>query len=160
MALRISGEATFGVAPFAIPSPDQTGASELALSPAVALFVERAKEARPDFVLTDGNARAVADICTRLDGLALGIELAAARSRLLPPAAIRDRLDTALALRSRSATRDDRQQTLRDTIAWSYNLLDADQQQTLRTAAIFEGGFFANALETVSPIDRSARRSR
>lgn len=152
VALRVAGEATVAIAPFSLPAPDQTGASELAQSAAVAMFVARAREARPDFVLTDGNARAVADICTRLDGIPLGIELAAARCRMLPPAAIRDRLDTALALRDRSnIARDARQQTLRDTIAWSYELLDADQQHTLRAASRFEQGFFAEALEAVSP---------
>ena len=114
----------------------------LAHNPSVALFVERARAVRSTFELTDENAQTVAAICRRLDGLPLAIELAAARLRLFSPRELLTRLDHRLPLLAGGA-RDvpARQRTLRDAIAWSYDLLDEAQQRLFRRLAIFVGGF-------------------
>jgi tetratricopeptide (TPR) repeat protein len=118
--------------------------------PAVALFVERAREARPDFVLTTENAATIVEICQRLDGLPLALELAAACLSVLSPAALLARLERRLPLLTRGA-RDlpERQQTLRNTIAWSYDLLEEGEQQLFRRLSVFAGGFTLEALEGV-----------
>ena len=151
--LRVRGEHEFSVP--LLPLPDaarvarlQSGSAQvLAHNPAVTLFVQRAKAANPGFRLDDENAVAVAQLCARLDGLPLAIELAAARMKLFSPQALLIHLDdatepAALALLSGGA-RDlpTRQQTLRNTIAWSYNLLGPPEQQLLRALAVFVGGF-------------------
>ncbi|HET8853406.1 MAG TPA: tetratricopeptide repeat protein, partial [Ktedonobacteraceae bacterium] len=107
----------------------------------VALFLQCAKATRPDFQMTPANAHAIAEICVRLDGLPLAIELAAARIKLLPPQALLTRLDHRLQVLTGGA-RDvpARQQTLRNTLAWSYDLLDAQEQQLFRRFSIFAGG--------------------
>jgi predicted ATPase/transcriptional regulator with XRE-family HTH domain len=155
-ALRVSGEQVFPIAP--LPLPDLAHLpplEELARNPAVALFEDRAKHARPDFALTQENADAVAAICTRLDGLPLGLELAAARIRLLPPRAVLARLEdgtsgVSLRLLSRGA-RDlpRRQQSLRDAIAWSYGLLAPPEQRLFRAFGVFSGGCTLEAAEAV-----------
>ena len=109
---------------------------------AVQLFVDRARVVRPEFELTDDNAAAVAEICRRLDGLPLAIELAAARLRLFSPEVLRDRLDDRLAL-LRSGPRDlpERQQTLRAAMDWSYELLSPGEQRLFEMlAAVRERG--------------------
>ena len=108
---------------------------------AVALFIERAQAVKPDFQVTNANAPAVAEICARLDGLPLAIELAAARIKLFPPQALLARLDQRLPLLTSSA-RDvpARQQTLRNTIEWSYDLLTAQEQRLFRRLSVFVGG--------------------
>jgi tetratricopeptide (TPR) repeat protein len=117
---------------------------------AVALFVERARAAKPDFRITDENAPAVAGICVRLDGLPLAIELAASRLRLLEPGEILARLEQRLPLLTASASNlPERQQTLRGAIGWSYELLDRPQQLLFGRLAIFAGGC---TLEAVDPI--------
>jgi predicted ATPase len=128
-ALRISGEQEYPVDPL---GPED----------AVALFVERAQEADPRFKLTDENRAAVEEICARLDGLPLAVELAAARTKLLPPEAMLALLDERLDLLSRGA-RDlpERHQSLRDTIAWSYDLLGTDEKKLFAQLAVFGGGF-------------------
>jgi predicted ATPase/class 3 adenylate cyclase/DNA-binding XRE family transcriptional regulator len=117
---------------------------------AVRLFIERAVAVKPDFQVTNANAPAVAEICHRLDGLPLAIELAAVRVRLLPPQAILERLVSRLQLLTGGA-RDlpDRQQTLRNAIAWSYDLLDPAEQALFRLLAVFVGGRTLEAIEAV-----------
>jgi predicted ATPase/DNA-binding XRE family transcriptional regulator len=149
--LRAGGEREYRVAPLAIPALDRVPtAGEVAASPAVRLFVERARAVAPTFALTDANAAAVAAICRRLDGLPLAIELAAAWIRLLPPTALLARLDRALPLLE-GGPHDlpERQRTLRDTIAWSYDLLDARDRQLLRRLAVFAGGCTIAAAEEI-----------
>ena len=153
--LHLSGEYVFPVPPLALPAPDHcTDTQVVAESPAVALFIARAQAVQPSFVLTDTNAASVAAICQRLDGLPLAIELAAARITVLPPALLLTRLDQRLPLLTGGA-RDlpTRQQTLRSTIAWSYDLLDAGVQTLFRQLAVFVGGWTLETAETVCTLD-------
>ncbi len=124
--------------------------AHLSAIPAVALFVERAREANPAFALTIDNAATIVELCQRLDGLPLALELAAARVSLLTPTAVLQRLEHRLPLLSRGA-RDlpQRQQTLRTTIAWSYDLLQAGEQHLFRRLAVFVGGFTLEAVQAV-----------
>jgi predicted ATPase len=149
--LRVRDEQLVPVPTLALPDLAHIPNLEhLVQSPAVALFVERAREARPDFALTSENAATIVEICQRLDGLPLAIELAAARSNVLLPEALLARLVRRLPLLSRGA-RDlpERQQTLRDTIAWSYDLLEKGEQQLFRRLAVFAGGFTLESIEGV-----------
>jgi predicted ATPase/DNA-binding XRE family transcriptional regulator len=141
--LRVAGEHHFSVGPLAVP--DARPAIEAAVAadaPAVRLFVVRARAVDPSFMLWDDNAVDVAAICRRLDGVPLAIELAAARIAHLPPALLRPRLERRLSLLTGGA-RDapPRQRTLRDTIAWSYDLLAANEQALFRHLGVFAGGF-------------------
>ena len=142
-SLRLTAEHEFPLSPLALPDlRSALSAPELAHVGAVALFVQRARAIRPDFLLNAANAPAVSEICARLDGLPLGIELAAARIKLLPPGAILARLAaTPLELLSGGA-RDlpARQQTLRNAIGWSYDLLDPAEQRLFRRLGVFSGG--------------------
>ena len=147
--LHLRAEHEYPVPPLALPSTDVLPPlSTLAQCAAVALFVERAQSVKPDFALTETNARAVAEICTRLDGLPLSIELAAARSKLLPPQAMLARLGRRLPLLIGGA-RDlpARQQTLRGAIAWSHDLLDKTEQRLFRRLSVFVGGWTVQAAE-------------
>lgn len=153
--LQIDGENEFPVPPLALP--DSSGPmtpDHLSHAPAVALFVERATAIRPDFVVTSTNAPVVAEICRRLDGLPLAIELAAARTRLMSPEAIQSRLGRVLGLLV-GGRRDQpaRQQTLRSTIAWSYDLLAPAEQVLCRRLGVFVGGFTFEAAEAVCDVD-------
>ncbi len=149
--LGVRAEQAFPLAPLAVPRPgrDDTVAA-LSEFPAVALFVQRARAIDPAFSLTDHNAAAVAEVCRRLDGLPLAIELAAARTRFLSPQALLARLAGRLALLSGGA-RDlpARQQTLRDAIAWSYDLLNAAEQRLFRRLAAFSGGRSLASIEAL-----------
>jgi predicted ATPase/DNA-binding CsgD family transcriptional regulator len=150
-SLRISGEHELTIDPLGLPAAefsDDHGA--IATSPAVELFVERARAARPDFQLTRGNARSVAQICARLDALPLAIELAAVRIKLLSPEELLERLDKPLELLTHGP-RDlpERQQELRSTIGWSYRLLDAANQRLLRGLGVFTGGCSIEQAEVV-----------
>ncbi len=151
-SLRIRSEKVVAVAPLALPeagAPDDPGA--LATVPAVALFVACARDARPGFELTEANAAAVAEICRRLDGLPLALQLAAARLTVLSPAALLARLERRLPLLTHGP-RDlpERQQTLRAAIAWSYDLLGAAEQRMFRQLAVFAGGFTLEAAEALT----------
>ena len=147
--LRISGEQEFPVPPLALADPGATF-EVLARSEAVRLFVERALSIKPDFQITAGNGRPIAEICARLDGLPLAIELAAARVKILPPDAILSRLGRALDLLS-VGSRDlpDRQRTLRGAIGWSYDLLDAPTRTLFARLAVFAGGASLPEIEAV-----------
>lgn len=149
--LHVRSEHEFAVPPLALPDPahlPRLGA--LARIPAVALYLQRAQAARPEFKLTSANARAVAEICVRLDGLPLAIELAAARMKLLSPQNLLARLDQPLNVLTGGA-RDvpARQQTLRNTIEWSYQLLTAGERRLFRWLAVFASGCSLEAAEAV-----------
>src|SRR5215472_2118285 len=149
--LRVRDEHLVPVPPLALADPASLSDLEhLAQTPSVALFVERAREAQPDFALTSQNAATIVELCQRLDGLPLALELAAARLPLLSPAALLARLEHRLPLLSRGA-RDlpARQQTLRTTIAWSYDLLAPGEQQLFRRLSVFVGGFTLQAVQAV-----------
>ena len=142
VALRVRGEQEVPVAPLELPAPgDVSDLETLVAVPSVALLVERAQAAAPGFLLTAENAGAVAAICTRLDGLPLALELAAAWLRLLPPAALLARLERALSVLV-DGPRDlpPRQRTLRATIDWSYSRLAEPEQRLLRRLSVFAGG--------------------
>ena len=147
--LRVYGEQEFPVPPLALPDL-AAGPEVLAQSEAVRLFVERAIAIKPDFLVTAANARPIAEICARLDGLPLAIELAAARVKLLPPESILQRLSRTLDLLS-AGSRDlpDRQRTLRGAIQWSYDLLDAPAQTLFERLAAFAGGAWLPEIEAV-----------
>ena len=138
--LNVRAERTYAVPPLDLPPPTRGRVDADGLAPygAVQLFVDRARAVRPDFELTDENAEAVAEICRRLDGLPLAIELAAGRLRLFSPETLRDRLTSRLEL-LRSSARDlpARHQTLRATIEWSYQLLEPDEQHVFELLAAF-----------------------
>ena len=152
-SLGISGERAFHVPPLTLPG-DTTSVPDLLRVEAVNFFVERAQAAQAEFALTQQNAGAVTEICRRLDGLPLAIELAAARVRMLPPQALLARLDRQLSLLT-SGARDvpQRLRTMRDAIAWSYDLLDPAEQAFFRRVATFSGGFTLEAAEFVSEGD-------
>jgi predicted ATPase/class 3 adenylate cyclase len=149
--LRVYGEREYPVPPLGVPDPRHLpDLEQLSTYESVALFVERAMAVRPDFAVTSGNAPAVAEICVRLDGLPLAIELAAARVRVLGPQAIMERLGDRLKLLS-GGSRDlpERQQTLRGAIAWSHDLLDEADQRVFARFAVFAGGATLDAIEQV-----------
>src|SRR6266581_1332644 len=154
-ALHLSGEYAFSVP--SLPQPDLTqleDAQALAQVAAVRLFVERAQAIQPAFQLTQANARTIAEICARLDGLPLAIELAAARIKLLPPQALLHRLSHRLDVLTGGA-RDlpMRQQALRNTLQWSYDLLTEPEQRLFRWLSIFVGGCTLEAAEVVCQQD-------
>jgi predicted ATPase len=147
--LLVYGEQEYEVPPFALPHPEG-GLEELTRNPAVALFVDRTCAMKPDFALTEENATAVAGITARLDGLPLAIELAAGRSRALTPQSILSRLDSGLSLLAgRSHSRPDRQQTMRDAIRWSYDLLAPAERPLFARLSVFAGGCSLEAAEAV-----------
>jgi predicted ATPase/class 3 adenylate cyclase len=156
-ALRVRPEHLYPVPPLSLPgpAPDRRSVAELAGCEAVQLFVERAQAVRADFRLTADNADAVADICRRLDGLPLAIELATARLRLFSPDALRDRLGSRLRL-LRGGARDlpARQQTLRATIEWSYQLLEPGEQRLFELLSVFSGAGVEAVEEVAAELDR------
>jgi predicted ATPase len=149
--LHVQGEYEFPVSPLALPDLEPLPALEaLASFPAVALFVQRAQAVKPDFQLRDANAGAIAQICVRLDGLPLALELAAARSKLLSPQELLARLSHRLeVLTGGPQDLPERQQTLRNTILWSYQLLDEEEQRLFRRLSVFAGGCTLEAAEAV-----------
>jgi predicted ATPase/class 3 adenylate cyclase len=164
VALRVYGEKEYAVPPLRLPDtrlghmPDLAGLTQYE---AVRLFIERAQDVKPDFQVTNDNAPAVAEICARLDGLPLAIELAAARVKMLPPHSLLSRLgsrtsSTSGRLKTLTGGARDlpaRQQTLRNTIEWSYDLLDGGQRQLFHRMAVFQGGRTLAAVETVCNYD-------
>lgn len=155
--LRLHGEHEVAVPPLALPDAQPANASSLFECESVALFVQRANDRRAGFTLTDANATVVADICHRLDGLPLAIELAAARTAVLTPQVMLTRLDQILPLLT-GGPRDApaRQQTIRDTIAWSYELLSPRHQRVLRQLAVFADGWTLDAAEAVLQVQAGA----
>jgi predicted ATPase/class 3 adenylate cyclase len=149
--LRLYGEHEFLVPPLSLPDPQSLPPAEsLTDYEAVGLFVERAKAIRPDFSLTQENAPAVVEICAKLDGLPLAIELAAARIKLLPPQAMLPRLGNRLKLLTSGARNlPERQRTLRNAIAWSYEMLDEGEKTLFARLAVFSGGSTLEGIEAV-----------
>ena len=149
--LHIYGEHEFPIPPLSLPNLRSFSSLEkLAQNPALALFLDRAIAVKPNFRLTAENALAIATICTRLDGLPLAIELAAARIKLLSPAAMQTRLESRLQLLTGGAKDlPERQQTLRGTIDWSYGLLSPNEQALFRRVSVFIGGCTLEAVEAV-----------
>jgi predicted ATPase/DNA-binding winged helix-turn-helix (wHTH) protein len=150
-ALHVYGEHEFPVPPLALPDSRSLPSLEvLSQYPAVALFVQRAVAVKPDFELNRENALAVSEICARLDGLPLAIELAAARVKVLSPSSMRTRLTSRLQLSTGGASdMPRRQQTLRATIDWSYDLLSAAEQKLFRRLSVFVGGCNLEGAEAV-----------
>src|SRR5215207_9086915 len=149
--LRLYGEHEFPVPPLPLPDPGSLPPVEhLTRYGALRLFVERAQAVKPDFSLTEENALAVVEICARLDGLPLAIELAAARIKLLPPQAMLSRLGNRLKLLTGGARNlPERQRTLRGAIEWSYGLLDEGEKVLFGRLAVFSGGAALEAIEAV-----------
>ena len=150
-ALRVSGEQEYPVPPLGLPDPGRLPPlDQLSQYEAVALFIERARAVKPDFEVTNENAPAVAEICVRLDGLPLAIELAAARIRIFTPGAMLARLDRRLGLAA-GGGRDlpERQQTLRGAIAWSHDMLEDADRSLFAGLSVFVGGASLEAIERV-----------
>lgn len=158
--LRVRGEYEVHIAPLDLPDPQQdTDVETLARNSAVTLFTQKAQVLRPDFTLTQANARTVAEICQRLDGLPLAIELAAACMKLLSSQQLLNRLDHRLAiLTSGAQDLPVRQQTLRNTLQWSYDLLPPGEQRLFRLLSTFAGGCTLEAIEAVCYHDRKHER--
>ena len=147
--LLVRAEQVIEIGPLALPDTNKTAA--IVASPAVALFLDRARAAGADLALSEENARAIGEIVRRVDGLPLAIELAAARAKLFPPEALLARLERRLPLLTGGAMdAPTRQRTLRDTIAWSYDLLSPAEQTLLQRLAVFAGDASFEAVETVT----------
>ena len=158
--LRVRGEREYPVPPLALPNLTELPPLEsLSQYAAIELFIQRAQAIKPDFHITNETAPAVAEICFRLDGLPLAIELAAARVKLLPPRAMLARLEHRLEFLT-SGARDlpIRQQTLRNAIAWSYDLLNDYEQELFRRLSVFIGGCTLDAAEAVASDKRDGER--
>jgi len=146
-ALRLRGEREFPLSPLALPNPSTADLN----TPGIALFVERVQAVQPNFQLTEENAPVITEICARLDGLPLALELAAARIKLLPPQAMLKKLQESSLQLLTSGARDlpARQQTLQNAIQWSYDLLKDDEKHAFRWLAIFVGGCTLEAAQSV-----------
>jgi len=148
--LRLAAEQEYPVPPLTLPDPASASFEELVANDAVRLFAARARAVDPEFALDDDNAAAVAHVCERLDGLPLAIELAAARSKLLPPERMRSRLDRALDLLVGGGhDLPGRQRTLRATLEWSHGLLSEDERTLFARLSVFAGGWTLEAAEAV-----------
>lgn len=152
--LHLYGEQEYAVPPLGLPDPVHVDPEALADCESIALFLQQARAVRPDFALTAENALDIARICVRLEGLPLAIELAAARIKLLPPrtllARLVSRLDT---LRGGAHDLPTRQQTLHNTIEWSYNLLNEGEKVLFARLAVFRGGLSLEAIEAIGSED-------
>ncbi|MGH3175504.1 MAG: ATP-binding protein, partial [Streptosporangiaceae bacterium] len=153
--LGLRAERDYPVPPLPLPAdPGTASVAEMAAWPAVALFMDRARAVRPGFTLTEANAAAVTEICRRLEGLPLAIELAAARTRLLDPPALLARLAASLdALGTGAVDLPDRQRTLSATVEWSVGLLDGAERSLLEIAAVFTDGWTIPAAAAVAALD-------
>ena len=150
--LHADGEYTYRVPSLPLPSPLRTDALDLAVLgrlPSVRLFVERAAQVRPGFALDADNAQGVTELCRRLDGMPLALELAAARTAVLEPAEIVQGLGDALSMLGGGTSGVTRHQTLRGTLEWSHELLTEPEQVLLRRLSVFAGGFTLDAVEAV-----------
>jgi predicted ATPase/DNA-binding SARP family transcriptional activator len=157
-ALRVAGEHEFLLAPLALPDLSvATDRERLADNDAVALFVERTRAVQPSFSLSSENARAVAEVCVRLDGLPLALELAAARVKALSPGAMLARLERRLPLLTGGTrTAPERQRTLTAAVEWSYDLLREGEQRAFARLAVFRGGFTLEAAEDICDVSFDA----
>jgi predicted ATPase len=152
--LGLQAEREYPVLPLGLPAATAAAVEGLTASPAVALFVDRARAVRPGFALTKDNAAAVAEICRRLEGLPLAIELAAARTRLLDPGALLQRLAASLdALGTGTVDLPERQHSLRATVEWSVGLLDEAERSLLEIDAVFVDGWTIEAAAQVAGLD-------
>ncbi|MFM9904894.1 MAG: protein kinase domain-containing protein [Pyrinomonadaceae bacterium] len=149
--LNLSFEREFTLQPLELPANDD---GELSRNAAVSLFVERAKAVKNGFALTDENSKAIADICRRLDGLPLAIELAAVQVKMFAPKAIKKRLESSFNILT-SGARDmpERQRTMLDAIAWSYDLLEDDEKKLFNRVFVFRGGFTLDSAEAIGNVD-------
>jgi predicted ATPase/DNA-binding XRE family transcriptional regulator len=176
VALGLTQERRYSIEPLALPPPGQDNPRTVGLYPAVAMFLDRARSVAPDLTLTAATAPVIAAVCRRLDGLPLAIELAAALARLVPPQAMLDRLGQAAAgesatghgsgtgrtldlLASGSWDRPDRQQTMRQAIAWSYELLSPAEQAAFRGLGVFVGGWTMEAASKVTAVPPAEMQS-
>ncbi len=149
MPLRIEGEQVFPVNPLPLPSAGRTSAVATEPWAVVDLFIERAREANPDLVVDVDELPIIDEICRQLDGLPLAIELAAARCRSLTIAELRDRLDRTVPVLDDGREASPQHRAMRDTIAWSFDLLDNDEQRLFRALAVFIGGFSYETAESL-----------
>jgi predicted ATPase/DNA-binding SARP family transcriptional activator/DNA-binding CsgD family transcriptional regulator len=150
--LGVQGEASFSVPPLPVPTELRTDLGELARNASVQLFVERACQRLPSFSPTRGNARAVAEVCRRLEGIPLAIELAAARMGTLATEQVAERLEGSLGLLSMGPrTASPRQRTMRAAIGWSHELLSEEEKALFGQLSVFAGGFTLEAVEAVCP---------
>jgi len=153
IVLRLRAERAYRVPPLPLPDPTTLSVQELQSQPAVALFLDRARAVRHDFVLTNDNASAVVEICRRLEGLPLAIELAAARVRLLDPDTLLRRLERSLdALGTGTVDMPERQRTLRATVQWSVEMLDDAERSLLEIVAVFVDGWTIDAAADVASL--------
>jgi predicted ATPase len=151
--LHVLGEQAVEVGPLPLPAGQHPTAAEAMRSPSVQLFVQRARSMRPDFEVTDGNVAALVGVCQQLDGVPLALELAAASIRLLPPAALLQRLRQHRPLPGAARDLPSRQRTIEDTIAWSVQLLTDRERTLLHHLGVFSGGFSLEAAESVAGDD-------
>ena len=153
--LLLPGEWEYLVSPLPLPDAStESSVEHLAQNPAAQLFVQRAQAVQPDFQLTPTNAAAISLLCRRLDGLPLALELAAARTSVLPPSQLLARLEQGMqVLTNRGRGVPERQRTLQETIRWSYDLLDSAEQRLFQRLSVFGGGFTLEAAEVVCPVD-------
>jgi predicted ATPase/class 3 adenylate cyclase len=153
--LGVAGEQLVEVGSLDLPRADDL--QTVAASAAASLFVERARSVRADFALDHENASGVAVLCRRLAGLPLALELAAARTRVLTPAQLVERLDGAFAVLGGTRSAIKHHETLQATLSWSYDLLTTDQQQLLRRLSVFRGGFSLDGAETITHEEQRPR---
>ncbi len=148
--LQVQGEKEYQVPPFKVPKLHEANTlDELRETPSVALFTQRAQASRRNFTLTHENSKTVAEICVRLDGLPLGIELAAARTKIFSPESLLKRLNTSFDVLKGGGQFPPRHQTIRHTIAWSYDLLEMEEQLLFKCISLFVGGCTLEAIEEI-----------